>query len=52
MSTLAPRLGANDVARGFERVDGGVAAHESDEGAFDRWVEGEVLDDVIVEPGA
>ena len=43
-------LGAYDVARGFERVDGGIAAHEADEGAFDGWIEAEVLDDVVVEP--
>ena len=35
-------LGANDVARGLERVDGGVAAHEADQGALDGWVEAEV----------
>ena len=32
-------LGAHDVARGFERVDGGIAAHEADEGALDGGIE-------------
>src|ERR1039457_189829 len=38
-------LGANDVTCGLERVDGGIAAHETDEGALDRGVEVEKLDD-------
>src|ERR1039458_767894 len=42
-------LGANDVASGLERVDGGIAAHETDEGALDRGVEVEKLDDFVVE---
>jgi len=44
------RFRANDMTGGFERVDSGVAAHESDEGALDGGIEAQVLDDVIVEP--
>ena len=32
---LCVRLGADDVVRRFERVDGRVAAHESDHGSLD-----------------
>src|SRR5580704_15627281 len=35
---FGPRLGAHDVTRGFECVDGGVAAHKADESAFDGWI--------------
>ncbi len=44
------RFGADDVARGLEAVDGGVAAHEADHGALDRGAEAEMVDDVEVEP--
>ena len=39
------------MARGFESVDGGVAAHEADHGALDGGIEAEVVDDVEVEAG-
>ena len=44
-------FGADDVVSGFEGVDGGVAAHEADEGSFDGGVETEVIDDLKVEAG-
>ena len=44
-------LGADDVVGGFEGVDGGVAAHEADHGAFDGGIEAEVVDDFKVEAG-
>src|ERR1700739_4812469 len=45
------RFGANDVARGLEAVEGGVAAHEADHGALDGGAEAEVVDDIEVEAG-
>ena len=44
-------FGANDVAGGLERIDGGIAAHEADEGALDGGVKVEKLDDFVVEAG-
>ena len=44
-------LGADDVMRSFERVDGGVTAHEIDHGSLDGRVEIEMADDFEVESG-
>src|ERR1700737_3832546 len=45
------RLGANDVASELERIDGGIAAHESDHGTFDRARKPEALDEFEIGPG-
>src|ERR1700688_2406816 len=44
-------LGANDVARELERIHGGIAAHESDHGAFDRARKPAALDEFEIEAG-
>ena len=44
-------FGADDVMRGFERIDGGVAAHEADHGALDGGREAEMADDFEVQAG-
>src|SRR6476619_8424665 len=44
-------LGANDVARELERIHGGVAAHESDHGTFDRARKPTTLDEFEIEAG-
>src|SRR6478736_5287147 len=44
-------LGANDVARDLERIDGGIAAHASDHGTFDRARKPAALDEVKIEAG-
>ncbi len=44
-------LGANDVARGLEGVDGCIATHEADEGALDGGIESGELDDLKVDAG-
>src|ERR1700723_2157918 len=45
------RLGANDVAGQLERIDSGIAAHESDHGAFDRARKPAALDELEIEAG-
>ena len=44
-------LGTDDMVRRFERIDGGVTAHEVDHGALDGGVEAEMTDDFEVESG-
>ena len=46
---MAPGLGTNDMVGGLECVDGGVAAHEADHGAFDGGMQAEMIDDFKVE---
>src|SRR5579863_3437115 len=41
--------GSDDMARGLERIHGGIAAHEADHGALDRGAQAEMMDDVEVE---
>src|SRR6202048_958941 len=45
------RLGANDVTRELEGIDRGVAAHESDCGAFDRARKPTTLDEFEIKAG-
>jgi hypothetical protein len=44
-------LGANDVTGELERIDGGVAAHESDGSTFDRARKPTTLDEFEIEAG-
>src|SRR5258707_9923396 len=44
-------LGANDVVRELERIHGGIAAHESDHGTFDRARKPAALDEFEIEAG-
>src|SRR5262245_572232 len=43
------RIGADDVARKFQRVDRGIAAHEADDGALDRAGEAAALHEFEIE---
>src|SRR5262245_49335640 len=43
------RIGADDVARKFQRVDRGIAAHEADDGALDRAGEAAALEEFEIE---
>src|SRR3954452_11744776 len=44
-------LGANDVVRELERIDGGIATHESDHGTFDRARKPAALEQFEIEAG-
>ena len=44
------RFGAHDMPRELERIDGGIAAHESDHGALDGTWQFAALDEFEIEP--